>query len=217
VSHPIQAAIFDLDGTLVDTSGDLRRGINHLRARYGLEEVSADRALSAVGRGVEHLVATVIGDGASIEIDQAVQEFSAYYLEHCTDDTEPYPGIVELLDELRERGIKSAVVTNKPQQSAQIIVAALKLPVDQVLGATPTRPHKPDPVVLLEVGRLLDTPLAQSIYVGDMEIDLACARAADCPFIGVDFGFTPNSQLWNRTAVCVDHVDALRRALLERD
>ena len=217
MSQLIRAAIFDLDGTLVDTSGDLRRGINHLRQRYGLDEISSDRALSAVGRGVEQLVATVLGDGATVAIDQAVQEFSTYYLEHCTDDTEPYPGIVELLTELRQRGIKSAVVTNKPQQSAQLIVGALELPIDRVLGATSARPNKPDPAVLIEASRLLEVPLIASIYVGDMEIDLACARAADCPFVGVDFGFTPNSQLWTRTAVCVDHVDALRRALLERD
>ncbi|MBN2361734.1 MAG: HAD-IA family hydrolase [Deltaproteobacteria bacterium] len=217
MSHPIRAVIFDLDGTLVDTSGDLRRGINHLRQRYGLDAISSERALSAVGRGVEQLVAAVIGEGKTVAIDQAVHEFSDYYLEHCTDDTEPYPGIVDLLSELRQRGIKSAVITNKPQQSAQTIVGELGLPIDLVLGATPTRPNKPDPAVLLEARRLLDVPLASSVYVGDMEIDLACARAADCPFVGVDFGFTPNSQLWTRTAVCVDHVDALRRALLERD
>jgi len=217
VSHPIRAAIFDLDGTLVDTSGDLRRGINHLRQHYGLDAISSERALAAVGRGVEHLVASALGDGTPVAIDQAVQEFSDYYLQHCTDDTEPYPGIVELLAELRQRGIGSAVVTNKPEQSARLIVGALGLPVDHVLGATPTRPHKPDPAVLTEASRLLDVPLQHAVYVGDMEIDLACARAADCPFVGVDFGFTPNSLLWTRTAVCVDHVDALRRALLERD
>ena len=213
----IKAVIFDLDGTLLDTRADLLRSINHLRAQHTLSPLTAERAVEAIGRGVEHLVARVLETSEGASLEDEIARFRDHYLAHCTEATEPYPGIPELLDELHTLDVKVAVVTNKPQPSAARLVDELNLAIDKVIGAGDETPKKPDPAMLLEAISVLGVDRRTSIYVGDMDVDLQTARAADCPFIGVDFGFVPNSELPNLTAVCVDTVDALRRALIERD
>ncbi len=213
----LSAVVFDLDGTLVDTREDLNDSINHLRASYGLGPVAMDKTVAAIGQGVEHLVATVLNTTEQAEIDEAVERFRGHYLENCTEKTEPYPGMAELLRELHDRGVRTGVVTNKPQDSAARLVESLGLSVDHLLGAGPELPHKPDPAMLLKALEALEATPRRSIYVGDMGIDLDTARACDCAFVGVDFGFWDPSDLPTRTAVCVDSVDSLKRALLERD
>ncbi|MFH1810730.1 MAG: HAD-IIIA family hydrolase [Pseudomonadota bacterium] len=216
MTTPLSAVFFDLDGTLIDTRGDLHDCVNALRASYGMSPLTVNRTVEAVGHGIEHLVSGVLSTTDSAEIAEAVERFREHYLAHCTDKTEPYPGVGELLKALHERAIKVAVVTNKPQHHAERILEALQLPTDLVVGASPERLPKPDPAMLLEAARRLEADLHRSIYVGDMELDLEAARACDCAFVGVDFGFTSESSLPHRTAVCVDTVEALQRALLER-
>lgn len=215
MSTPIGAVVFDLDGTLCDTRQDLLASINYLRESYGMEALTTDHAVGAVGRGVEHLVLKVLGNGQNFE--EALAKFKDHYQEHCTESTEPYPGIPELLADLHQKKIPVAVVTNKPQQAAESILQATQLAVDGVFGAHEDRPKKPDPGGLLEAVAFIKADQQRTVYVGDMDIDLECARSAELPFIGVDFGFVPDSQLAARTAICVDTVDGLRQALLERD
>lgn len=216
MSTPISGVIFDLDGTLSDTREDLVRSINHLREKHGHDLMSTPEAVAAIGRGVEHLVSSVLPDHKEDALASAIDEFKAHYIEHCVDATESYPGIPELLQGLRQRGVPTAVVTNKPQASADQIVKALELEVDLVLGASETLPRKPDPAMLLEAVKQLGCTLFSTIYVGDMVVDLECARRAACPFIGVDFGFDARAGLEQQTALCLDTVEALQRALFER-
>ena len=118
-----------------------------------------------------------------------------------------------LLADLRDAGVRVAVVTNKPDDSARALVDALGLDVDAVVGARPDLPRKPDPAPLRRAADELGVGLRRCVYVGDLDVDLECARRAGCAFVGVDFGFVPNADLAERAAVCVRTVEALRRAL----
>lgn len=207
------AVVFDLDGTLVDSSMDLHLSASYLRKLKGLPESTLQHTMAGIGRGAGHLVRNVLELDAEADLGDAVDLFRAYYNTHSTDHSVAYHGIKALLQDLRQAGIKTAIVTNKPHDSAQTVIERLQLPVDLLLGESEKHPAKPAPDMLLAALQELDVSPLRAVYVGDMSFDLRCARAAGCAFVGVDFGYLPKSLMAKHTALSVRSIEALRRVL----
>lgn len=185
------AAVFDLDGTLVDSRLDLARAVNRMREELGLEPLTTAAVLGMVGQGARNLVRRALG-GAPEEalLDRALALFLARYEPICTEETEPYPGIPELL-EVEHRRRPLALLTNKPERPARRILDHFgwldrfgAVVCGDTLGV-----RKPDPGGLLEIGRRLETEPGRLVLIGDSEIDAATAAAAGAPFLFAEWGF----------------------------
>ncbi|WEF51060.1 HAD-IA family hydrolase [[Pseudomonas] carboxydohydrogena] len=195
--------MFDLDGTLVDSAGDIASAINELLASEGHAPFSLEDVIRFIGDGITALVqrafmARDVVLGAD-ELPVRVAQFKKLYESRATDLTRPYSGVPELISNLRKRGIAVGICTNKEEGLAQKIVDALGLSsqLDVVVGARPNRPAKPSPVSLLETVASLGASREEAIMVGDSAIDMRCAQYAGIPFIGVTFGYSnpPMSEL----------------------
>ncbi len=191
--------LFDLDGTLVDSIDDLTASANHTRASYGLPPLDRQTVRSYVGDGARKLLERTFGDAApSIDLDEALHRFREHYLQHCLEQTRPYPGVLESLRALRP--IPRALVSNKPQPMCDRIVEGLGLSteLEAVVGARPGVPVKPDPaslrIALAAVGA--DRPVDASVWmVGDSPNDLLAARALGATAVAVAWGLTPVPRL----------------------
>lgn len=190
------AVVFDLDGTLVDSAGDLAAALNDLLAAEQLAPFSLEEVTGFIGDGITALVQRAfMARGLLVEAGELsayVVRFKQIYGLRATDLTRPYSGVPELIANLRKRGIAVGICTNKEEGLAQKIVDALGLgsQLNVVVGALPNRPAKPSPVSLLEAVASLGASRAEAIMVGDSAIDMHCARNAGIPFIGVTFGYS---------------------------
>jgi phosphoglycolate phosphatase len=193
-----KCVIFDLDGTLADSLGDIAASVNHVLETRGLPTLSLERYAKIVGNGLRNLTVNALPPTARDDktVDAVFQEVLAYYREHPIDHTKPYPGIPELIAELRGRSgrkseIKTAVLSNKPDPLTQTVVARLFPPgsFDLVYGETPAFKRKPDPASTWDIITELDSSPRETLFVGDSEIDLATASAAECSFLGAAWGF----------------------------
>lgn len=200
-----QLVIFDLDGTLLNTIADLGNACNHALKSMGFSPHPLSAYNYMVGNGVRKLMERAEPDATSETIDELLRHFREYYDEHCTDLTQPYPGIPELLRTLRDQGIRVAVTSNKYQKAVDKIIAHYFGDIEfaAILGEVPTRPKKPDPSILFEALSICPTPKKDVLYVGDSAVDMETARRACVESAGVTWGFRPVSEL--RTAFA-DHI-----------
>lgn len=209
-----QLVIFDLDGTLLNTIADLGNASNHalLESGYSIHPLSAYNYM--VGNGVRKLLERAEPDADSATIDKMLHDFREYYDNHCTDLTEPYPGIPELLENLTARGVSLAVTSNKYQKAAEKIVRHFfpEIPFVAILGEIPERPKKPDPSIVFAVLSEHPCPKNDVLYVGDSAIDMETARRACVESVGVTWGFRPVSEL---KAAYADHIVADPAEILE--
>ena len=208
-----KAVIFDLDGTLLDTLEDIADSLNHELARRGMRERTLDEVRGFVGDGSRKLLERAVDGGAERpDFEEMFQEFSIYYRDHAAIKTAPYPNIVELLDFLVNKGISCAVVSNKPDAAARI--ACQKHFGDRlalVVGNRDGFRLKPHPDALLDVVKKLDVDHA--VYVGDSEVDVLTAKAANMPCVSVSWGFRDEDALRGAGATCLA---ASARELLEK-
>lgn len=195
-----QLVIFDLDGTLLNTIADLGNACNYALKSMGFSPHPLSAYNYMVGNGVRKLMERAEPDATSDTIDELLRHFREYYDEHCTDLTQPYPGIPELLQTLREQGIRVAVTSNKYQKAVDKIIAHYFGDIEfaAILGEVPERPKKPDPSIVFEALSLCPTPKNDVLYVGDSAVDMETARRACVESVGVTWGFRPVSEL--RTA-----------------
>ncbi len=202
-----QAVIFDLDGTLLNTLGDLRAATNHALAVRGLAPRSMDEIRRFVGNGIRLLICRAMPEGTSdAEIDAALEDFKAYYAAHIHDRTVPYDGIPQLLTALRKRGMKVAVLSNKIDSASQELIAYF-FPgkADVVFGEHVGVPRKPDPTSCRMVMQQLDVQPEQVLYVGDSGTDMQTAKNAGLYAVGVTWGFRSREVLTENGAdVLVD-------------
>ena len=187
------AAIVDLDGTMVDTVGDFDAALNRMLADLG--QRSVDRAFieRTVGKGSEHLIRstlTQVGAEASL-YDIAWQRYQAHYLDINGRHSDVYPGVVEGLKQLAARGLKLACLTNKPTAFARPLLAAKGLDgfFSVVFGGDAFERKKPDPLPLQRTCEALGTMPARTLMVGDSSNDARAARAAGCPVVLVSYGY----------------------------
>ena len=189
----LKAILFDLDGTLVDSAGDLRDALNALLAEEGLAPLDLQAVKGMVGDGVAKLVERgLTARGAGLDrLPARVARFMELYEPNAARLTRPYPLVAETLESLRQRGLRLAVVTNKPHAATMRILEALDLArfFDAVVGGDTLSRRKPDPAPLLHAMRALDAAPAETLMVGDNHHDVAAARAAGVPVAVVAYGY----------------------------
>ena len=211
-----QLAIFDLDGTLLDTLADLRQGLNYALATQGFAPRTLPEVRAFVGNGIRNLIMRAVPAGTDeAQIDAVFQAFNPYYAVHCADFTTPYPGILELLRRLRADGVVSAVVSNKPDYAVKTL-SEQYFPglLAASAGAKEDVRKKPCPDSVFEVVRQLGAEALRAVYIGDSEVDIETAKNAGMPCISVSWGFRDRSVLEQAGAACIcDTVDALYQAI----
>lgn len=183
--------VFDCDGTLLDTLTDLRNAVNYVLRAHDLPERSVPEVKVALGNGVAHLMHQSLPDSISeAEFNTYLDEFKAYYGEHLQDYTAPYPGMLDVLDTLRAKGYKLAIVSNKIQEGITPLNKEYfgdRLPV--AIGERPGLQRKPAPDMVLQALKELGSTQDESIYIGDSEVDVATAKNSGLLCIGVTWGF----------------------------
>ena len=194
------AVLFDLDGTLVDTLEDLGDSMNAALSAHGypIHPIAAYKYF--VGDGVENLVRRALpADAARNEetVRKVVPVMRAEYAHRWKDKTHPYPGVPEMLDALRERGVKLTVLSNKPHPATLEVVENFfsNWHFDAVFGARPEVPIKPDAGAALEVSRATGVPPDHFLYLGDTNTDMLTARAAGMFAVGALWGFRTAQEL----------------------
>jgi phosphoglycolate phosphatase len=216
-----KAVIFDLDGTLLDTLEDLAGAMNAVLVNNRLPAHPESAYRYFVGDGVETLVRRALPFEVADEdlLRRFVTEMRREYAGRWTRSTRPYPGIQAMLAALAEAGVATAVLTNKPQDPARHLAAAL-LPgheFREVRGALPGRPLKPDPAAALEIAAAIGLDPREVAFVGDTAIDMRTAAAAGMAAVGVLWGFRPAAELLEAGAQTLVHDPAeLQRFILSR-
>lgn len=186
-----KAVIFDLDGTLLNTLEDLMDSVNYGLGKYGLPERSLEEIRRFVGNGVRKLIERAVPVEISQENLEAVfTAFKEYYEVHCNDKTRPYPGILDLLTELKKRGYKMAIVSNKLQSGVDVLRELyFNDAVEIAVGGREDMPKKPAPDMVTEALQKLGISKDDAVYVGDSEVDIATAANAKMDCITVSWGF----------------------------
>ena len=207
-----QAAIFDMDGTLLNTLDDLAASTNAALAAHGMPGRTTDEVRQFVGNGIMNLVRRAVPEGTGEEERQAVFDtFCAHYAEHSAERTAPYPGILELLARLREQGVRCAVVSNKGDFAVQDLVR-LYFPgaFDFAVGEREGIRRKPAPDTVNAALEALGVSRQEAVYVGDSEVDVATAEASGLDCIAVTWGFRSVQTLLDAGATTlVDTTDEL--------
>ena len=185
--------IFDLDGTLLDTLGDLAASVNYALRTHGMPEHSVDDVRRFVGNGVRKLMERAVPDGAdNPRFDETFATFRQYYMAHSLDTTRPYEGIPETLAALKARGCHLAVVSNKMMAATQELchhffpdTIEVAIGEDEAAGIR----RKPAPDTVFAALKALGVGKENAVYVGDSDVDIQTACNAGLPCISVLWGF----------------------------
>ena len=212
---PPPTIVFDLDGTLVDTAGDLVATINAILGREGMAPVDFDTAVAMVGSGARVMLQSAFtAQGRSLtpeKLEALFEDFLAHYDEHLVDTSRPYPGVEAALDRFIAGGWRLAVCTNKTHRSALKLLGLLGLAerFAAITGQDTFSFRKPDPRHLTETIRRAGGDIADAVMVGDSATDVDTAIAAGVPVVAVTFGYsaTPVTELG--ATVLIDHFDEL--------
>lgn len=187
----IQALIFDLDGTLIDSRLDLACAVNLTRRHYHLPELSVAAVVGCVGNGIRNLARRSLSELPEAELETALAHLRNVYGQHEVDATTLYPGVAEGLAALAAAGFKLAVATNKPEQNAVNICRKLDIAkyLDRTVGAGAGVALKPEPDALLLLAGELELELSRCWMVGDHYTDMAAARRAHAVRVFAKWGF----------------------------
>ncbi len=190
-------AIFDLDGTILDTLEDLADAMNYALGEHGYPGRTIEEVRRFVGNGIRKLIERAVPAGlAKEEIDRVHETFSAYYQQHCADKTRPYEGVPPLLERLRAAGCLTAVVSNKADAAVQPLCRRYYNGLfDYAVGERTGIRRKPDPDSVQEVLRRLQVEAADAVYIGDSEVDIQTAKNAGLDSIIVTWGFRDRDYL----------------------
>lgn len=223
--------IFDLDGTLLDTLDDLTDSANHALSVMGLETRTREEIRQRVGNGAAKLIGRIMPASAkSADLERALSLFREYYNEHCNDRTAPYPGIIPMLDRLQKKGVRLAVVSNKPDSAVKTLCGLhfgtwIGVAIGEREGVR--RKPAPDPVYAALAELDLITPRSPgfglssgsstsydpkplpsprtALYVGDSDVDIATAAAAGMDCVSVTWGFRDEAFLRAHGAAVLAH------------
>lgn len=193
-----KAVLFDLDGTLVNSLGDLARGVNHALAAEGFPPHAEEEFRRFAGDGIPKMIERALPEharGGEIHA-RCVARFLEYYAAHYADTTRAYDGVTELLDALNHAGLRLAVVSNKAQEMAERVVRGIF--GDRfgcIIGKREGVPAKPDPAALLLGARALSVPPEDCVFLGDSGMDMAAAVRAGMLPVGVLWGFRGAAEL----------------------
>lgn len=195
-----EVAIFDLDGTLIDTIEDLGTAVNHALRLRSLPLHSMEEYKGMVGHGIRDLVTKALPISLqedSSYIDSALKDFREYYSSHIDVHTKPYEGMVALLEELHSAGVRIAVASNKFQEGTERLIREFFPRVEfiAIFGNREGYPLKPDPAIVKEVLSLAGAESSKAVMVGDSRTDIRTAVAGGIDIIAVSWGFRPEEEL----------------------
>ncbi|MDN5871341.1 MAG: phosphoglycolate phosphatase [Nitrococcus sp.] len=190
----INVVLFDLDGTLVDTAPDLAAAADHMLEALGLPPAGEARVRTWIGHGVNQLVKRALAANGASEpelLEPGLKLYLDYYADHLADRTVPYPGVVEGLAALVDRGLHLGVATNKPARFTEPLleILGLRAAFDAVVSGDTVTEKKPAPEPLLHAIRLCQGSTRQAVMVGDSMTDVEAARRAGLGVIGVPYGY----------------------------
>ena len=186
-----ELAIFDMDGTILDTLTDLYECTNRALTACKLPERTYEEVRRFVGNGIRVLIERAVPENCEqVVIDKVFKKFNKIYKKHCADFTKPYEGIVDLLSTLRQKGIKTAVVSNKTDYAVQdLCVKYFDGLFDCVVGVREGLEKKPSPEPINLVLDTLGIDKSKAVYIGDSEVDIQTAENAGMDCISVTWGF----------------------------
>ncbi len=207
-----KAIIFDLDGTLLNTLGDLTDAVNHALAQRNHPTHTQQAVRGFVGNGVEQLMTRALPQQHSHQVQACLADFRTYYDAHGLEKTVPYDGIMDMLDALHEKNITLSVLSNKYQLAVQQLVQHFfGARFQAVLGERAQVPRKPDPTAVHELLATMQVAKEHTLYVGDSGVDMRTAKNAGLYAVGVTWGFCTREELLEHGA---DHLLAHPSELL---
>ena len=219
MAHSSPLVVFDLDGTLAETAGDLMGALNHVLARDALPPLPVAQARSLLGAGGRALIRRGFASAGRPLDDTRLEElftrFLAFYEEHIADHSHLYPGVVDALDALETRGCSFAVCTNKMEGTAKRLLAVLGV-ADRfraICGQDTFSVSKPQPGALLGTIERAGGDPKRTIMVGDSRTDIETAKAAGVPVVAVDFGYTDRPVAEFEPDRVIGHFDRLVHAI----
>jgi haloacid dehalogenase superfamily, subfamily IA, variant 1 with third motif having Dx(3-4)D or Dx(3-4)E len=197
--------LFDLDGTLLNTLDDLADSVNTVMRQEGYKQRSKDEIRIFIGNGARMLLKRSLPEGADEkEIQRCLDLFREVYLRNMQNQTRPYDGIMELLKQLKARGIKIGVVSNKPDEATKEMCRLyFQNEVDAAIGDNIDRRKKPEPDNVFEAMHQLDARKEKTLYVGDSDTDVVTAKNAGLAFTGVTWGYRSREILVEAGAECI--------------
>jgi phosphoglycolate phosphatase len=211
--------VFDLDGTLVDTAPDLVDTLNVVFAREGIPTVPYEIGRNLIGGGAKRMIERALQvegrDCSPAEVERLFSGFIEHYAAHIADRSRPFPGLIEALDQLQQRGWRFAVCTNKLEWLSVRLLDALSLSprFEAVCGQDTFGVQKPDPVVLKRTIEQAGGDPERAIMVGDSATDINTARALGIPVVAVTFGYTEIPATELGADQVIDHYSQLSAAV----
>ena len=203
------AVLFDLDGTLLDTLGDLHSATNHVLAQFGYPTRTIEEVCRFVGNGAERLIRQAVPEGA--DPMPVLAAFQTYYAAHCDILTKPYNGIPEVLGVLGEK-YPLAVVSNKPDRAVKEL-AKIYFPTLFARGESTDCPRKPAPDMVHKAMEAIGAETC--VYVGDSDVDIRTAKNASVPCVSVTWGFRTEAELREAGGSCFCHAPGELPAIIE--
>ena len=189
--HKYKTYIFDLDGTLLSTLADLAASTNHALRTHHMPERSLDEVRRFVGNGVKKLMERAIPDGLNNPLfEETFATFRQHYMQHNLDTTQPYPGIMQMLEQLKAEGKNIAVVSNKFYAATRELCCHFfgdLVPV--AIGEREDIRKKPAPDTVIEALRELGVDKEGAVYIGDSDVDIMTAKNSGMPCVSVLWGF----------------------------
>lgn len=189
--------IFDLDGTLLNTLEDLTDATNYALKECGYPERTISEIKNFVGNGIENLIKKAVPENTNeIKIQECLSIFKIYYLHNSLNKTKPYDGILTLLENLKKKGFKIGVVSNKFDKAVKNLCQEFFFGlVDVAKGESINTPKKPSPDGILKTIKELNADINKTVYVGDSEVDVLTAKNAGVYFVGVLWGYRDEKTL----------------------
>ena len=210
-----QAAIFDMDGTLINSLEDLTDSVNEAMKHYDFPQHTLEECRYFVGNGARKLIKRSVPKGRAEDeafVSEVLQYYNKCYERHLINKTKPYDGIIELLEHLHTLNIPMGICTNKQQFAADEIISTL-FPANifgAVIGDSEGMPRKPNPTKVLKIAAQFKVEPRHVVYFGDTSVDMETAHNAGFLSIGVTWGFRPKSELIESGAeIIIDHPSEL--------
>lgn len=195
----MKLVVFDLDGTLINSLEDLADSANWMLLQHGYPTHPVDAYRYFVGDGMRKLIERILPleERNDVRIEQCKAEFVAYYTIHMEDKTVVYPGMIELLKELKDRGLKIAVATNKVHIAVAPLMAEYfpGIRFDSMIGQREGIPVKPHPQIMYDILKETDCQPSETLHVGDTATDMQLAHSAGVTPVGVLWGYRPLEEL----------------------
>lgn len=200
-----KTVLFDLDGTLLDTLGDLQLGVNLTLQRHGYPPRTLEEIRAFVGNGARQLMQLALPEGvAEEELESILAEYLDWYAVNFRVNAAPYEGVEAVVKELLARGVKVAIVSNKPDATTKKL-GEMFFPGLPAFGQRDDIPKKPAPEMVWKALETLGADAEDAVYVGDSEVDVQTARNAGLPLVAVSWGFRMVEQLKEAGAETIVH------------